>query len=47
VTTRQTLEPDEPLRGVTRGVRRADGGVSWIEVNIQPLRTTDDQRMVS
>jgi diguanylate cyclase (GGDEF)-like protein/PAS domain S-box-containing protein len=42
VTTRQTLEPDEPLRGVTRGVRRADGGVSWIEVNIQPLRTTDD-----
>jgi diguanylate cyclase (GGDEF)-like protein/PAS domain S-box-containing protein len=43
VTTRQTLESDEPLRGVTRGVRRADGGVSWIEVNIHPLRTTDDQ----
>jgi diguanylate cyclase (GGDEF)-like protein/PAS domain S-box-containing protein len=42
VTTRQTLESDEPLRGVTRGVRRADGGVSWIEVNIHPLRTTDD-----
>ena len=41
VTTRQTLEPDEPLRGVTRFVRRADGGVSWIEVNIQPLRTAD------
>jgi diguanylate cyclase (GGDEF)-like protein/PAS domain S-box-containing protein len=43
VTTRQTLESDEPLRGVTRGVRRADGGVSSIEVNIHPLRTTDDQ----
>jgi diguanylate cyclase (GGDEF)-like protein/PAS domain S-box-containing protein len=42
VTTRQTLESDEPLRGVTRGVRRADGGLSWIEVNIHPLRTTDD-----
>ena len=42
VTIRQILEPDEPLRGVTRGVRRADGGVSWIEVNIQPLRTTND-----
>jgi two-component system cell cycle sensor histidine kinase/response regulator CckA len=42
VTTRLTLEPDEPLRGVTRGVRRADGGVSWIEVNIEPLRTSDD-----
>ena len=42
VRTRQTLESDEPLRGVTWGVRRADGGVSWIEVNIHPLRTTED-----
>jgi diguanylate cyclase (GGDEF)-like protein/PAS domain S-box-containing protein len=42
VSTRQTLESQEPLRGVTRGVRRSDGTVSWIEVNIQPLRTRDD-----
>jgi diguanylate cyclase (GGDEF)-like protein/PAS domain S-box-containing protein len=43
LATNQTLDRGLPIRGAIRGVRRADGGISWVEVNTHPLRSADDR----
>jgi diguanylate cyclase (GGDEF)-like protein/PAS domain S-box-containing protein len=37
-----SLESGQPLRNVVRGLRRPDGGLSWVEVNTHPLRSPHD-----
>ena len=41
MATQRTLASGEPVRGVIQGVRRGDGGLTWVEVNTEPLRTED------
>jgi diguanylate cyclase (GGDEF)-like protein/PAS domain S-box-containing protein len=39
--SRLTLKSGQTMTGVVTGLKRADGAVSWIEVNTSPLRSPD------
>jgi diguanylate cyclase (GGDEF)-like protein/PAS domain S-box-containing protein len=43
LATHQTLETGQSLRSVIRRMRRADGRVSWLEMNVHSFRAAGDQ----